>query len=145
MSSEYNRESFPRYSMSTVMEEAQRCLLCYDAPCSRACPAETDPARFIRSVRFRNLKGAAETIAGNNALGAVCARVCPTEHYCQKGCTRSGIDRPIDIGGIQRFVTDFQRTIGMKVLRAGNPNGPSWEAAPRGLRPRPGSCRQDTV
>ena len=72
MSSAYNKEIFHQYSMSTVMEEAQRCLLCYDAPCSRACPAETDPARFIRSVRFRNLKGAAETIAGNNALGAVC-------------------------------------------------------------------------
>jgi len=96
MSSAYNKEMFHQYSMSTVMEEAQRCLLCYDAPCSRACPAETDPARFIRSVRFRNLKGAAETITENNALGAVCARVCPTEHYCQKGCTRSGIDRPID-------------------------------------------------
>ena len=123
MSSAYNKEIFHQYSMSTVMEEAQRCLLCYDAPCSRACPAETDPARFIRSVRFRNLKGAAETITENNALGAVCARVCPTEHYCQKGCTRSGIDRPIDIGGIQRFVTDFQRKAGMKVLRAGKPNG----------------------
>lgn len=75
MSSAYNKEIFHQYSMSTVMEEAQRCLLCYDAPCSRACPAETDPARFIRSVRFRNLKGAAETITENNALGAVCARV----------------------------------------------------------------------
>lgn len=41
MSSAYNKEIFHQYSMSTVMEEAQRCLLCYDAPCSRACPAET--------------------------------------------------------------------------------------------------------
>lgn len=58
----YSDETQQGYTMDTVMEEAQRCLLCLDAPCSAACPAGTDPARFIRSVRFRNLKGAAETI-----------------------------------------------------------------------------------
>lgn len=107
----------------TVMEEAQRCLLCLDAPCSAACPAGTDPARFIRSVRFRNLKGAAETIRENNAIGGVCARVCPTERYCQQACSRCGIDRPIDIGGIQRFVTDFEETVGMEILKTGAANG----------------------
>ena len=65
-----------------------------DAPCSAACPAGTDPAKFIRSVRFRNLKGAAETIRENNAIGGICARVCPTERYCQQACSRCGIDRP---------------------------------------------------
>lgn len=105
------------------MEEAQRCLLCLDAPCSAACPAGTDPARFIRSVRFRNLKGAAETIRENNAIGGVCARVCPTERYCQQACSRCGIDRPIDIGGIQRFVTDFEETVGMEILKTGAANG----------------------
>jgi dihydropyrimidine dehydrogenase (NAD+) subunit PreT len=109
--------------MDTVMEEAQRCLLCLDAPCSAACPAGTDPARFIRSVRFRNLKGAAETIRENNAIGGVCARVCPTERYCQQACSRCGIDRPIDIGGIQRFVTDFEETVGMEILKTGAANG----------------------
>ena len=49
----YSDETQQGYTMDTVMEEAQRCLLCLDAPCSAACPAGTDPARFIRSVRFR--------------------------------------------------------------------------------------------
>ena len=88
MTKKYTEELERGYSVSTVMEEAQRCLLCYDAPCSKACPAGTDPAKFIRSVRFRNFKGAAETIRINNALGAVCARVCPTERYCESGCSR---------------------------------------------------------
>ena len=123
MTKKYTEELERGYSVSTVMEEAQRCLLCYDAPCSKACPAGTDPAKFIRSVRFRNFKGAAETIRINNALGAVCARVCPTERYCESGCSRCGIDKPIDIGGIQRFVTDFEAACGMKVLEKGTANG----------------------
>nr|WP_282801445.1 hypothetical protein [Secundilactobacillus kimchicus] len=93
MPSKYENET-PGYTMTTVMEEAARCLLCHDAPCSLACPAHTDPAKFIRSVRFRNIKGAAETIRENNALGAICARVCPTEKYCELACSRSGIDVP---------------------------------------------------
>ena len=45
-----------------IREEASRCLLCHDAPCSKACPAGTNPAKFIRSLRFENPKGAIETI-----------------------------------------------------------------------------------
>lgn len=112
----YLKELEPGFTPVTISGEAARCLLCHDAPCSKACPAGTDPAKFIRSVRFRNFKGAAETIRENNILGAVCARVCPTEKYCQEGCSRSGIDKPIDIGRIQRYVTDFEAAIGMKIL-----------------------------
>ena len=105
------------FDYSTLSEEVSRCLLCLDAPCSKMCPASTDPAKFIRSVRFKNLQGAAETIRENNALGSICARVCPTEKYCQLGCTRSGIDRPIEIGLIQQYVTDFEREKGMEILK----------------------------
>lgn len=135
----YSDETQQGYTMDTVMEEAQRCLLCLDAPCSAACPAGTDPARFIRSVRFRNLKGAAETIRENNAIGGVCARVCPTERYCQQACSRCGIDRPIDIGGIQRFVTDFEETVGMEILKTGAANGKRLALLEAGL---PGFRRQ---
>lgn len=116
MSEKYLKEYEAGYTPKLVMEEASRCLLCHDAPCSKACPAGTDPAKFIRSVRFKNFKGAAETVRINNILGAICARVCPTEKYCQLGCTRSGIDKPIDIGRIQRFVTDFEDCVKMDIL-----------------------------
>ncbi|KRM77625.1 dihydropyrimidine dehydrogenase subunit A [Secundilactobacillus collinoides DSM 20515 = JCM 1123] len=122
MSKKYETET-PSYTMTTVMEEAARCLLCHDAPCSQACPAHTDPGKFIRSVRFRNVKGAAETIRENNALGAICARVCPTEKYCELACSRTGIDSPIDIGGIQRYVTDFEQQAKMDILKKGDSNG----------------------
>lgn len=99
-----------------AIEEASRCLLCHDAPCSKACPAGTDPARFIRSLRFRNLKGAVETIRANNPLGAVCGRVCPYDKYCEGACSRCGIDKPIRIGELQSYLTDYEQTIGMKVM-----------------------------
>ena len=125
MATPYTEELGQAYTGVTVAQEAARCLLCHDAPCSKGCPAGTDPARFIRSVRFRNFKGAAATIRSNNALGAVCARVCPTERTCELACSRTGIDKPIDIGGIQRFVCDFEESCGMEVLAAGTPNGKS--------------------
>ncbi len=113
----------PGLTPLTVCEEAARCLLCEDAPCSAMCPAGTDPARFIRSVRFRNFKGSAEIIRENNIFGAICARVCPQEKYCQKGCSRSGIDRPILIGQIQRFVTDMEESLDMEIVGKGKSNG----------------------
>ena len=116
MPEKYLKEYEVGYNPRLVMEEASRCLLCHDAPCSLSCPAGTDPAKFIRSVRFKNVKGAAETVRINNVLGAICARVCPTERYCQQGCSRSGIDKPIDIGRIQRYVTDFEDATKMNIL-----------------------------
>lgn len=123
MDSKYVKDFEPALTPLTVCEEAARCLLCEDAPCSSSCPAGTDPARFIRSVRFRNFKGSAEIIRENNVFGAICARVCPQEKYCQKGCSRTGIDRPILIGQIQRYVTDMEESLQMDILKKGAPNG----------------------
>ena len=38
-----------------IYEEANRCLLCIDAPCTKACQ-HGDPARAIRAIRFDNHK-----------------------------------------------------------------------------------------
>ena len=120
---DYLKEVKEPLSLRLVMEEASRCLLCKDAPCSSSCPAYTDPARFIRAVRFKNLCGAVEVVRENNALASICARVCPTEKYCQSGCSRSGIDKPIDIGAIQRFICDFETSTNMEVLEYPKYNG----------------------
>jgi len=112
------------WSLTQVMSEASRCLLCHDAPCSKACPAGTDPATFIRKLRLRNVKGAIRTVRENNALAGVCAVVCPTEQLCQKACVAAGIDRPIDIGRIQRFLVEHGWQIKFNPLeKAANGSG----------------------
>jgi len=114
----YTSEATQGFTHRTAMEEAARCLLCHDAPCSKGCPAETDPAKFIRSIRFRNPKGAAETIRENNILGGSCARICPYDNLCEEACSRCGIDKPIEIGKLQRYAIEQEQIFKMKTLKA---------------------------
>lgn len=116
--STYISEAVDGFTPRTAMEEASRCLLCYDAPCSKSCPAGTDPAKFIRSIRFRNVKGAAETIRENNVLGGSCARVCPYDRLCEEACSRCGIDKPIEIGKLQRYAVEEEEALHMNILKA---------------------------
>ena len=45
-----------------IYEEASRCLLCQEAPCTLACKTG-DPARAVRAIRFDNHKPAARWVA----------------------------------------------------------------------------------
>jgi len=94
-------------SLQAAIKESNRCLLCYDAPCSSGCPAGTDPAKFIRQIKFYNYKGAARTIRKNNILGSVCAFVCPVEKLCEKECSVKALEYPINISGLQRFASEY--------------------------------------
>ena len=119
----YGMEKSTGFNYRLAMEEASRCLLCEDAPCSKGCPAGTDPAKFIRSFRFKNIKGAAETIRENNPLGGSCAWVCPYDRMCEEECSRCGIDKPIQIGKIQRYLVEEEQAMSAKFVGAGKKIG----------------------
>lgn len=106
------------FDLGRAVSEAARCLLCYDAPCSAGCPAGTDPGRFIRKLRLRNITGAIRTIKENNILGGACGELCPTCQLCEKNCVSTGIDRAIQIGKIQSFLVEYSRQIGFKPLHS---------------------------
>lgn len=105
-----------RYDFSRALAEADRCLLCHDAPCSKGCPANTDPGKFIKKFKMQNIKGAIRTIKENNILGGACGILCPTSRLCEKECASSHLDRPINIGKIQDFLVRHGRDIGFKVF-----------------------------
>lgn len=58
-----------------IREETARCMLCYDAPCSAACPRNLSPDRFLRSLNFSNGEGALAHVQGCIDCGA-CERAC---------------------------------------------------------------------
>ena len=100
-------DASPRMTPAQALLEGERCLYCYDAPCTTACPTGIDVPSFIRRIADGNLRGAARTILESNPLGGMCARVCPTETLCEQACVRTTQEgKPVAIGRLQRHAVD---------------------------------------
>jgi len=104
------------FDLVQAMAEADRCLLCHEPPCSKGCPAETDPGTFIRKLHLRNVTGAIRTVKMNNPLGGACGVLCPTPRLCEKQCSATGIDRSVEIGKIQRALIEYSWKTGLPSL-----------------------------
>lgn len=102
-------EQLPPLTAHAAAVEADRCLYCFDAPCTHACPTHIDIPRFIKKIASENLRGSAETIYSANLLGATCARVCPVQELCEGACVLGSDHKPIAIGRLQRLAMDFAR------------------------------------
>ncbi|WP_373895516.1 NAD(P)-dependent oxidoreductase [Virgibacillus sp. CBA3643] len=116
-------ESKPSYNAQEALDEANRCLYCYDAPCITACPTGIDIPTFIKKIASGNVKGSATTIMEENPIGASCARVCPTEELCEGACVLNDSTKPIMIGDLQRFATDWAIKNEQVLFKAGRKNG----------------------
>ena len=99
-------ELLPPLTRNEALVEATRCLMCYDAPCTHACPTHIDIPRFIKKISTDNLRGSARTILESNLLGATCARVCPVQELCEGACVLGAEHKPIAIGRLQRHAMD---------------------------------------
>lgn len=100
-------EIHPPLGEREAVLEANRCLYCFDAPCTNACPTHIDVPGFIKKIAGGNLNGSANKILGANILGLSCARVCPVDVLCEGACVMHRYNqRPIEIGRLQRHAMD---------------------------------------
>ncbi len=111
-------------ALNEARVEAARCLYCFDAPCTRACPTRIDVPRFIRQILHRDELSAAHTILQANIFGGSCARACPTEVLCEGACVDHMLmKRPVQIGRLQRHACDTAADRGFEFFEPGPATG----------------------
>jgi len=109
----------PRLDRQAAFAEANRCLFCFDAPCTAACPTHIDVPRFIKKIASDNVTGSALTILDANALGLSCSRVCPVEVLCEGSCVMHRYNKePIEIARLQRYAMEHFYANGGSRLKA---------------------------
>ncbi len=114
----------PPMTRRQALIEAARCLYCFDAPCTQACPTHIDVPAFIKKISTDNLRGSARVILSANILGESCGRVCPTEVLCGGACVmHEKGEKAIEIGRLQRYSVDHVLDNKIALFRAGAANG----------------------
>lgn len=100
------------YTKEMAMEEATRCLNCKHQPCKKGCPVGVPIPEFIQEVATGNFEEAYKIITSENALPAICGRVCPQENQCEGKCVRAIKGEAVGIGRLERFVADYHMAHG---------------------------------
>src|SRR5271170_2845185 len=114
----------PRMTPRQAAIEAARCLYCFDAPGTIACPTHIDVPAFIKKISTSNLRGSARVILSANILGESCGRVCPTEALCEGACVMNEKgEEAIEIGRLQRYSVDYVLDRKIDLFSAGVANG----------------------
>ena len=111
------------YNEDEAVLEASRCLHCKNPRCVAACPVSVKIPSFIAAVAAGDFAKAAEVIAEDSSLPAVCGRVCPQESQCEGSCILGAKGEPVAIGKLERFVADHAREAGLRKVEKVPSNG----------------------
>jgi glutamate synthase (NADPH/NADH) small chain len=132
------------YTPEEAIEEASRCLNCSKPACRTGCPVSVDIPSFIKLVKDGRFIEAAWKIKEENAMPAVCGRVCPQEIQCESMCILGKKGAPVAIGNLERFVADYERDKGeIQVPERPKPSG--RKVAIIGSGPGGLSCSADLI
>lgn len=101
------------YTMEQAVAEAKRCLNCKNPTCITGCPIENHIPEFIKEVSKGNFGEAREILARKTNLPAICGRVCPHDLQCEGHCILAKAGKEIKIGKLERFVADFDHSMGL--------------------------------
>lgn len=129
LSSEEYEKNFsdihPPFENKTAAQvDANRCLFCYDAPCTKSCPTSINIPKFIKQITTDNIKGSAHTIFSANIMGAGCSKVCPVEKLCEGACVYNLLEEePIPIARLQRYSTEIAMENNWQLFERKNSTG----------------------
>ena len=93
--------------LNEAKQKASRCLGCTNPKCVEGCPIHTNIPGFIKCIKEEELEGAYKIILEKNYFGSICGRVCSHDVQCKGNCILGVKDKPVDIGELEAFVSDW--------------------------------------
>ncbi|MDD7794305.1 NAD-dependent dihydropyrimidine dehydrogenase subunit PreA [Clostridium sp. 'White wine YQ'] len=88
------------YKEISIREDVSGCLLCYEAPCTKACPNHLEVDSIIRSLRLENRAGAV-----NKLPNLVPCDACDAKS-CKEACLKGRINNPVKIDRIMSAISN---------------------------------------
>ncbi|MDD2467049.1 MAG: FAD-dependent oxidoreductase [Desulfobulbus sp.] len=74
--------------------------------CQESCPLGVNAQGYIALAAQGKYDEALALIRRDNVLPGICGRICT--HPCEEACRRGGVDDPISIRAIKRFLADYE-------------------------------------
>ncbi len=111
------------YTLEMAITEADRCIQCKKPLCIQGCPVNIKIPEFIKAIADGDIETAAVILKQDNALPAVCGRVCPQEEQCEQVCVVGKKNPPVAIGNLERFAADWERKKGLNIPPVGKRTG----------------------
>ena len=131
------------YNEQEALLEATRCLHCKNPRCMDACPVNIKVPDFIEKLKDGDFAAAAQIIAEDSSLPAICGRVCPQETQCEGSCVLGIKGEPVAIGKLERFVADWSRENGAAGIPAPKNGQSKGKVAVIGSGPAGLACASD--
>jgi len=109
------------YTKEMAVAEAERCIQCKKPKCVEQCPAEVKIPEFIAAIAEGDFLKSNEILKEDNALPAVCGRVCPQESQCEEVCILAVKGEPVAVGRLEQFAAEYALARGEEVMKDVNP------------------------
>ena len=93
--------------MSSIKQEALKCLKCKKAQCSAHCPVSTDVPKVMELFLNGEIRQAGELLFLNNPLSAVTSVICPHERNCTGHCVLGRKGEPVQFYRVEEYISRF--------------------------------------
>lgn len=120
-----NAPTVVEFDLAAAQLEASRCLLCKNPGCTKGCPFSNDIPGFLSAVVEGDLDKASEILRRTSAMASVCSRVCPHDEVCEGSCILKKTSRPLNIGAVETFITEYEQQKAIKSQPTAEGNGKS--------------------